>query len=544
MTGACHSQGYGFGSNDSDCAGCIGSWEENRVDPKKNIRYEWAQPQVTTDIARTRFTERNWKLEMSCLSRSRALTTISFNCQQTLRYTGSEAPTHFSNNGLLREEQQFVLVPSVEPGCNSAIVFDYQVIRVYWEFQQDFEELSLLDQRGAPIYDGSEGHSLLLTSMCCDDAYLVMPRVSALVGCDRLVSEPGYSEVVLFQPTGYSISEDLKDDPIEEEPLEEPNEEEHRVVESSKRCNMSKEEHEVHLKLVLERLKKEKLFAKFSKCEFWLQEVHFLGHVVNSDGIHVDPSKMETIKNWKVPKTPFEIRSFLGLASYYRHFIANVSKVSKPLTSLTQKNPKYEWGKEQKEAFQTLKDNLCNAPILSMPEGFEDFVVYCGASNQRFGCVLMQRGKLNMRQQRWIGLFNDYDCEICYHPGKANVVADAFSRKERAKPRRVRAMCMTIRSSVTNKILAAQGEASKVGNAKADMLRAWTNKWKRRKMVVYILLSEDGFPLIGDVRRIVMDETHASRYLVHPGADKTYYDLGDMHWWPCMNKDIATHVSD
>ncbi|GKA98540.1 putative reverse transcriptase domain-containing protein [Tanacetum coccineum] len=268
----------------------------------------------------------------------------------------------------------------------------------------------------------------------------------------------------------------------------------------------SKEEHEVHLKLVLELLKKEKLFAKFSKCEFWLQEVHFLGHVVNSDGIHVDPSKIEAVKNWKVPKTPSEIRSFLGLAGYYRRFIANFSKVAKPLTSLTQKNQKYEWGKEQEEAFQTLKDNLCNAPILSLPEGSEDFVVYCDASNQGFGCVLMQRGKhifdqkeLNMRQQRWIKLFSDYDCEIRYHLGKANVVADAFSMKGRVKPRRVRAMSMTIWSSVTDKILVAQGEASK---------------------------------------------THASRYLVYPGADKTYYDLGDMHWWPCMKKDIATYVSD
>ncbi|GKC99641.1 putative reverse transcriptase domain-containing protein, partial [Tanacetum coccineum] len=144
----------------------------------------------------------------------------------------------------------------------------------------------------------------------------------------------------------------------------------------------SKEKHEVHLKLVLELLKKQKLFAKFSKCEFWLQEVHFLGHEVNNDGIHVDLSKIEAVKNWKVPKTPSEIQSFLGLAGYYRCFIANFSKVAKPLGSLTQKNQKYEWGKEQEEAFQTLQDNLCNAPILSLSKGSEDFVVYCNTSNQ------------------------------------------------------------------------------------------------------------------------------------------------------------------
>ncbi|GJZ00658.1 putative reverse transcriptase domain-containing protein [Tanacetum coccineum] len=156
----------------------------------------------------------------------------------------------------------------------------------------------------------------------------------------------------------------------------------------------TKEDHEVHLGLVLELLRKEKLYAKFSKCEFWLQEVHFLGHVVNQNGIHVDPSKIEAVKNWKTPTTPSEIRSFLGLAGYYRRFIANFSKIAKPLTSLTQKNQKYVWGVEQEEAFQTLKNNLCDAPILTLPDRVEDFVVYCDASNQRLGCVLMQRGKV------------------------------------------------------------------------------------------------------------------------------------------------------
>ncbi|GJU15037.1 putative reverse transcriptase domain-containing protein [Tanacetum coccineum] len=160
------------------------------------------------------------------------------------------------------------------------------------------------------------------------------------------------------------------------------------------RILQSKEEHEVHLRLVLELLKKEKLYAKSSKCEFWLQEVHFLGHVVNQNGIHVDPSKIKAVKNWKAPTTPSEIRSFLGLAGYYRRFIANFSKIAKPLTSLTHKNKKYEWGVEQEEAFQNLKYNLYDAPILSLPDGVEDFLVYCDASNQGLSCVLVQRGKV------------------------------------------------------------------------------------------------------------------------------------------------------
>ncbi|GKA64185.1 putative reverse transcriptase domain-containing protein, partial [Tanacetum coccineum] len=136
---------------------------------------------------------------------------------------------------------------------------------------------------------------------------------------------------------------------------------------------------EVYLKLILELLEKEKLFGKISKCEFWLQEVHFLGHVVNSEGIHVDPSKIEEVKNWKPPKTPTEIRSFLGLARYYRRFIVNFLNISKPLTLLTQTNQKFEWGDEQENAFQTLKDMLCNAPILALTEGTDDFVVHYDA---------------------------------------------------------------------------------------------------------------------------------------------------------------------
>nr|GEU53321.1 putative reverse transcriptase domain, ribonuclease H-like domain, aspartic peptidase domain protein [Tanacetum cinerariifolium] len=150
----------------------------------------------------------------------------------------------------------------------------------------------------------------------------------------------------------------------------------------------TQEEHVEHLRLVLELLKKEKLYAKFSKCEFWIKEVQFLRHVINGNEIHVDPSKIKAIKNWKAPRTLTEVRSFLGLAGYYR-----------------------------------------------------------------------SQNELNMRQHRWIELFSDYDCEIRYHPGKANVVADALSRKERVKPKRVRAMNMILQSSIKDRILTAQKEA-------------------------------------------------------------------------------------
>ncbi|GJU79099.1 putative reverse transcriptase domain-containing protein [Tanacetum coccineum] len=156
----------------------------------------------------------------------------------------------------------------------------------------------------------------------------------------------------------------------------------------------NKHEHEEHLKLILELLKKEELYAKFSKCEFWIPKVQFLGHVIDSEGIHVDPAKIESIKDWTSPKSPMEIRQFLGLAGYYRRFIEGFSKIAKPMTKLTQKKVKFEWGDKQEAAFQLLKQKLCSAPILALPEGSEDFIAYCDASKKGLGAVLMQREKV------------------------------------------------------------------------------------------------------------------------------------------------------
>ncbi|GJV94163.1 putative reverse transcriptase domain-containing protein [Tanacetum coccineum] len=254
----------------------------------------------------------------------------------------------------------------------------------------------------------------------------------------------------------------------------------------------SKEEHEGHLKLVLESLRKEKPDAKFSKCEFRLLNI---------------------------------------------------------LTSLTDRNQKYQWGEKEEEAFQTLKNNLCDAPILSLPDGVEDFVVYCDASNQGLGCVLMQRGKsviytdrkilqhvfnqkeLSMRQRRWIELFSNYECEIRYYPGKANVVADVLSRKERVKPSGVRAIAMTIQSRrVRGMILAAQGEAFKQENMLAERLHGLDQQMERKGDESLYFMDRIWALLEGSI----MDEAHASRYLVHPGADKTYHNLGDMYWSPAL----------
>nr|GEY79261.1 putative reverse transcriptase domain-containing protein [Tanacetum cinerariifolium] len=196
------------------------------------------------------------------------------------------------------------------------------------------------------------------------------------------------------------------------------------------------EEHGKHLKIILKLLKKERLYAKFSKCDFWLDSIQFLGHVIDHNGVHVDPTKIESIKNWTAPMTPTEVRQFLGLAGYYR-----------------------------------------SAPILVLPEGTKDFVVHCDASLKCYRAVLMQREKviayasqqLKVHEENYtthdleLGAVvfalrfwrhylhgtNDYDYEIRYHPGKANVVADALSRKERIKPLRIRALMMTVHNDLS-----------------------------------------------------------------------------------------------
>nr|GEW93057.1 putative reverse transcriptase domain-containing protein [Tanacetum cinerariifolium] len=223
-------------------------------------------------------------------------------------------------------------------------------------------------------------------------------------------------------------------------------------------------EHEGHLKVILEFLKKEELYAKFSKCEFWIHKVQFLGHVIDSQGIHVGPAKIKSIKDWASPKTPTKIRQFLGLAGYYRRFIEGFSKIAKTMTKLTQKGVKFDWGlagyyRRFIEGFSKIAKTMTKLTQkgVKFDWGSEDFVVYYDASHKGLGAVLMQREKeLNMRQRRWLELLSDYDCEIRCHPRKANVVADASSRKERIKPIRVRAFVMTIGLELPKQILNAQ----------------------------------------------------------------------------------------
>ncbi|GJY16677.1 putative reverse transcriptase domain-containing protein [Tanacetum coccineum] len=308
-------------------------------------------------------------------------------------------------------------------------------------------------------------------------------------------------------------------------------------------------EHEEHLKEILELLKKEKLYSKVSKCEFWIPKVHFLGHVIDRR----------------------------GLAGYYRRFIEGFSKIAKPMTKLTQKGIKFDWDEKEENAFQLIKQKLCSASIMALPKGSECFVVYYDASHKGLGTMLMQREKviayasrllkvheknytthdlelgsvvfalkiwrhylyrarctmftdhkslqdildqkeLNMRQRRWLELLSDYDCDIRYHPEKANVVADALSHKKRIEPLREDVGGM-IRKDIPKERLEPHADGT---------LCLYGRSW---------------LPCYGDLRFVIMHESYKSKYSIHLGSKKMYQDVTKLYWWPNMKVDIATYVS-
>ncbi|GKE63205.1 putative reverse transcriptase domain-containing protein [Tanacetum coccineum] len=278
------------------------------------------------------------------------------------------------------------------------------------------------------------------------------------------------------------------------------------------------------------------------------------------------------------------------------------------MTKLTQKGIKFDWGEKEKNAFQLIKQKLFSAPILALPEGSEDFMVYCDASHKGLGIVLMQREKviayasrqlkvheknytthdlelgsvvfalkiwrhylygtkctvftdhkslqhildqkeLNMRQRRWLELLSDYDCDIRYHPGMENVVADALSRKERIEPLRVRVLVMTISLDLSKRILESQIEALKPENLKNEdvggMIRKDIPKEKLEPRVdgTLYLNGKSWLPCYGNLRSVIMHESHKSKYSIHPGFEKMYQDMKKLYWWPNMKTNIAIYVS-
>ncbi|GAU32901.1 hypothetical protein TSUD_393220 [Trifolium subterraneum] len=387
----------------------------------------------------------------------------------------------------------------------------------------------------------------------------------------------------------------------------------------------SEEEHKEHLRIVLHVLKEKKLYAKLSKCEFWLEEVSFLGHVISSGGIAVDPAKVDAVMKWGTLEPVSEIRSFLGLAGYYRRFIEGFSKMALPLTLLTRKDQAFVWNEKCEKSFQELKEKLTTAPVLIFPDAKESFVVYCDASKLGLGGVLMQKGKvvayaspllkvhernypthdlelaavvfalkvwrhylygsrfevfsdhkslkylfdqkeLNMRQRRWLEFLKYYDFELSYHPGKANVVADALSRKSLHMSslmekelelieefRDLSLVCEVTSNSVklgmlklTNpfleKIRECQKEDEKLMKRVTLVIEGRENDFKVDENGVVRFRGRVCVPDVPELKKMIFDEGHKSGLSIHPGLVKMYQDLKKLFWWPRMKKEIAEYV--
>ncbi|KAH0692437.1 hypothetical protein KY285_019534 [Solanum tuberosum] len=356
----------------------------------------------------------------------------------------------------------------------------------------------------------------------------------------------------------------------------------------------NEEEHASHLRVVLQTLKDRQLFAKFNKCEFWLQSVAFLGHIVSSEGIRVDSQKIEAVKQWPRPTSATDIRSFLGLAGYYRRFVEGFSSIASPLTKLTQKKVKFQWSDDCEKSFAELKTRLTTALVLTLLEGSDGYVIYCDASRVVLGCVLMQRGKviayasrqlkvhennypthdlelavvfalkiwrhylygvhvdvftdhkslqyvftqkeLNLRQRRWLEFLKDYDMSVHYHPGKANVVADALSRLS----------------------------MDSVAHVEEEMRELAKDVHRLARLGVCLMSISDGgvtVPNRAESSLVVEGAVHNQRVEVFSqggdgvlryqgrlcvpdvGATKMYRDLREVYWWNGMKRDIADFVA-
>ncbi|KAA3477014.1 DNA/RNA polymerases superfamily protein [Gossypium australe] len=353
------------------------------------------------------------------------------------------------------------------------------------------------------------------------------------------------------------------------------------------------EEHDSHLRVVLQILREKQLYAKFSKCEFWLREVTFLGHVVSVEGIRVDPRKVEAVLDWKLPK----------------RFVEGFSLIAAPLTKLLRKGVPFVWTDRQQESFEKLKKILTEAS----PEAGKEFVVYCDESHTGLGCVLMQEGKvvayasrqlrlhevnypthdlelaavvfalkiwryylyreksiiytdhkslkylltqkeLNLRQRRWIELLKDYDCSIEYHLGKANVVADALSRKMVSE---LKAMFARLSLFEDGSLLAElQVKPSWISQIKEkqlldESLGSRFQQVKSGETGDFGLNSEEVLHFRGrvymlkdfELRQMILRDAHSSLYAMHPGGNKMYQDLRGQYWWPGLQQEVTDFVS-
>ena len=373
------------------------------------------------------------------------------------------------------------------------------------------------------------------------------------------------------------------------------------------------ESHDTHLRVVLETLRKEQLYAKLSKCEFWRNEGSFLGHIVSKEGIRVDPKKIEVVIEWKPPRNVTEVRSFLGLAGYCRRFVKGFSMTAAPMTRLLQKNVKYEWNAKCQRSFDKLKAFLTEASVLTQPTCGREYVIFSDASLNGLGCVLMQEGKvvayasrqlkphernypthdlelaaivfalkiwrhylygekcfiytdhkslkylpsqreLNLRQRRWMELIKDYDCVIDYHPGKANVVADALSRKSIQMLQALNAHLslsddgtivaeLIARPSLLNRVLEAQKKDEKISAIINQIGNGKETEFNVNENGVLYYKDRVCVPDCNELRKSILEGAHSGSFAIHPGSTKMYQDLKVSFWWFGMKRDVSEFVT-
>ncbi|TYK11882.1 retrotransposon protein, putative, Ty3-gypsy subclass [Cucumis melo var. makuwa] len=297
-----------------------------------------------------------------------------------------------------------------------------------------------------------------------------------------------------------------------------------------------------HVDQVLETLRANKLYAKFSKCEFWLKNVSFLGHVVSNEGVSIDPAKIEVVTSWPRPSTVSEIHSFLGLVGYYKRFVEDFSRIASLLTRLTRKGSPFVWNPACESSFQELKQKLVSAPVLTVPDRSESFVIYSDATKKGLGCVLMQQGK-------------------------ANVVADALSRKVAHSAALITKKAPLLRDFERAEIAVSVGEVT------SQLAQLTVQPTLRQRIIIaqlndpylvkkrlleeagqsedFSISSDDGLTFNGclcmpedsAIKKELLTEAHSSPFTMHPRSTKMYQNLRRAYWWRNMKRDVADFVN-